>query len=133
MKYAKPNTPGSLVEFKAEYGNYIGGKWVGPFDGQFFEAICPATGKPYTKVARSNEKDIEFALDAAHAAAPAWGKTSVTERSNILLKVADRLEQNLEKLAVAECHRSLSVFRRRHSRRRKWNGGIGFQHCFLPY
>jgi len=103
MKYAKPNTPGSLIEFKAEYGNYIGGKWVGPFDGQFFEVACPVTGKAYTKVARSNEKDIEFALDAAHAAAPAWGATSVTERSNILLKVADRLEQNLEKLAVAEC------------------------------
>ena len=102
MKYAEPNTKGSLVEFKGEYGNYIGGKWVGPTDGKFFDAICPVNGKAYTKVPRSNAKDIELALDAAHAAAPAWGRTSATERSNLLLKIADRLEQNLEKLAVAE-------------------------------
>ena len=102
MKYAEPNTTGSLVEFKGEYGNYIGGKWLGPASGQFFDAICPVNGKAYTKVARSNAKDIELALDAAHAAAPAWGRTSVTERSNILLKIADRIEKNLERLAVAE-------------------------------
>jgi len=102
MKYHEPGTQGALVQFKGEYGNYIGGERVGPVDGQFFDAICPITGKPYTKVPRSNAKDVELALDAAHAAAPAWGKTSVTERSNILLKIADRLEQNLEKLAVIE-------------------------------
>lgn len=102
MIYAKPNTLGSLVEFKSEYGNFIGGKWVGPTDGAFFDAICPVTGKAYTKVARSNAKDVELALDAAHTAAPAWGKTSVTERSNILLKIADRLEKNLERFAVIE-------------------------------
>lgn len=102
MKYANPNTPGSLVEFKSEYGNYIGGQWVGPSDSKFFDAICPVNGKPYTKVPRSNAKDIELALDAAHAAAPAWGKTSATERSNLLFKIADRMEQNLERLAVAE-------------------------------
>src|SRR4051812_4359705 len=102
MKYLEPGTQGALVQFKGEYGNYIGGEWVGPVDGQFFDAICPVTGKPYTKVPRSNAKDVELALDAAHAAALSWGKTSVTERSNILLKIADRLEQNLEKLAVIE-------------------------------
>src|SRR5690349_7373080 len=102
MKYAEPNTQGSLIQFKGEYGNYINGKWIGPVDGQFFDAICPVTGKPYTKVPRSNAKDIELAIDAAHGAFEKWGRTSVTERSNILLKIADRLEANLEKLAVAE-------------------------------
>jgi aldehyde dehydrogenase len=102
MKYAEPGTSGSLVNFKPEYGNYIGGKWVGPVDGQFFDAVCPVNGKTYTKVPRSNAKDIELALDAAHEAAPAWGSVSVAERSNILLKMADRLEQNLEKFAVIE-------------------------------
>lgn len=64
--------------------------------------MCPANGQPYTRVARSDAKDIELALDKAHEAAAAWGKTSVQERAHILLKIADRLEQNLEKLAVAE-------------------------------
>jgi aldehyde dehydrogenase len=102
MKYSEPGTVGALLEFQPRYGNFIGGKWVGPVDGQFFDAICPVTGKSYTQVPRSNAKDIELALDAAHAAAPAWGHTSVAERSNILLKMADRLEKNLEKFAVAE-------------------------------
>lgn len=102
MKYQAPNTTHSLVQFKSEYGNFIGGEWLGPIDGLFFDAICPINGKPYTRVPRSNSKDIEMALDAAHSASAKWGKTSVTERSNILMKIADRIEQNLEKLAVAE-------------------------------
>ncbi len=102
MRYADPNTPGSVVEFKKEYGNYIGGKFEAPVEGQYFDAICPVNGKPYTKVPRSQAKDIDLALNAAHAAFPAWSKTSVTERSSILLKIADRMEKNLEKLAVAE-------------------------------
>jgi aldehyde dehydrogenase len=102
MIYKEPGSEGALVKFKGEYGNYVGGKWVGPTDGQFFDAICPVNGKPYTKVARSKAKDVELALDAAHAAAPAWGRTSPTERSNILLRIADRVEQNIEKLAVIE-------------------------------
>lgn len=102
MKYHAPNTEQSLVRFKSEYGNFIGGEWLGPVDGQFFDAICPINGKPYSRVPRSNSKDVELALDAAHAAMPKWAKTSVTERSNILTKIADRIEQNLEKLAVAE-------------------------------
>src|SRR4051812_38163629 len=102
MKYAAPGTQGSLVQFKDEYGNYIGGKWVGPVDGHFFDAICPVTRKSYTKVPRSNAKDIELAFDAAPEAAAAWDRTSATERTNLLLKIANRLEQNLEKFAVTE-------------------------------
>ncbi|MFD1929701.1 aldehyde dehydrogenase [Sporosarcina siberiensis] len=100
--YAFPNTKGSKVNFKERYENFIGGKWVAPKNKQYFDNPTPVTGKKFTEVARSTEEDIELALDAAHAAKEAWGKTSVTERSNILLKVADRMEQNLEMLAVAE-------------------------------
>jgi aldehyde dehydrogenase len=102
MHYKDPGTPGSLVTFKPQYGNFINGEFVPPVDGQYFEAMCPVTGKPYTKVPRSNAKDIERALDAAHAAFETWGRTSVTERSNTLLRVADRIEKNLEMLAVVE-------------------------------
>jgi aldehyde dehydrogenase len=100
--YQNPNTEGALVHFKERYDNFIGGKWTAPVNGEYFDNITPVTGKVFTQVARSTEEDIELALDAAHAAKDAWGKTSVTERSNILLKIADRIEQNLEMLAVAE-------------------------------
>ena len=88
--------------FKEKYDNYIGGKWVKPVDGKYFENITPISGKPFCEVARSNEKDIELALDAGHAAKDAWGKTSTTERANILLKIADVMEQNLETISLAE-------------------------------
>ena len=100
--YAFPNTEGALINFKENYDNYIGGKWTPPTKGQYFENVTPVTGKVYTQVARSTEEDIELALDAAHAAKEAWGKTSVTERANILNKIADRIEGNLETLAVVE-------------------------------
>ncbi len=102
MKYAAPNTEGSIVQFKAQYENYIGGKWVPPVGGEYFDDISPVNGKPFARVPRSQAADVEKALDAAHAAKEAWGKTSVTERSNLLLKIADRIEANLEKIAVAE-------------------------------
>ncbi len=102
MVYAFPNTDGALVNFKERYDNYIGGKWTPPVKGQYFDNVTPVTGKVFTQAARSTEEDIELALDAAHEAKEAWGKTSATERSNILLKIADRIEQNLEVLAVAE-------------------------------
>ena len=102
MVYALPNTEGSIVQFKERYDNYIGGKWTPPVKGQYFESITPVTGKPFTEVARSTAEDIELALDAAHAAKEAWGTTSVAERAVILNKIADRIEENLEKLAVAE-------------------------------
>ncbi|RHW36303.1 aldehyde dehydrogenase family protein [Lysinibacillus yapensis] len=102
MAYAFPNTKGAVVNFKEKYDNYIGGKWTPPVRGQYFENITPVTGKAFTEVARSTEEDIELALDAAHAAKEAWGKTSVAERANILNNIADRIQQNLELLAVAE-------------------------------
>ncbi len=102
MIYAAPNTTGALINFKPRYENFIGGQWVPPVDGQYFENISPATGGVICEVPRSNAKDIELALDAAHQAKDAWGTTSVTERSNTLLKIADRIEANLEMLAIAE-------------------------------
>ncbi|WP_064092809.1 aldehyde dehydrogenase [Rossellomorea aquimaris] len=102
MLYNNPNTEGSLVQFKEKYDNFIGGEFVAPASGEYFENVSPVTGKVFTKIARSNKEDVEKALDAAHAAKDAWGKTSVTERSTILNKIADRIEENLEMLAVAE-------------------------------
>lgn len=102
MIYKEPNTEGSLVVFKPSYGNYIGGKWVAPVGGEYFDDISPVNGKPFTKVARSGKEDIELALDKAHKAKDTWGNMSAAERSNILLKIADRMESSLEMLAVAE-------------------------------
>ena len=102
MVYAFPNTEGSKISFKDKYENYINGEWTPPVKGQYFENVTPITGKVFTQVARSTAEDIELALDAAHAAKDAWGKTSVAERSNILNKIANRIEENLELLAVAE-------------------------------
>merc|ERR1712000_123735 len=102
MIYANPGEAGSVVSFEKRYGNYIGGEFVPPVKGQYFDNISPVNGKVFCEIPRSSAEDIEKALDAAHKAAPAWGKTSVQERSNILLKIADRIEQNLEMLAVAE-------------------------------
>ncbi|MET0283247.1 MAG: aldehyde dehydrogenase family protein, partial [Polyangiales bacterium] len=102
MTYAAPNTQGSKVKYESRYGNYINGEWAKPRAGRYFENISPVDGRPFCEVARSDESDIELALNAAHAAKGAWGRTSTTERSNILLKIADRIEQNLEMLAIAE-------------------------------
>nr|GEY10576.1 aldehyde dehydrogenase family 2 member B4, mitochondrial [Tanacetum cinerariifolium] len=102
MRYAHPGTEGSLVTFKTQYGNYIGGEFVPPVKGQYFENTSPITGKLIAEFPRSTAEDIDKALDAAHAAADAWGKTSVQERSLTLLKIADRIEQNLEILAITE-------------------------------
>ena len=88
--------------YKQQYDNYIGGQWVPPSAGRYFENVSPITGKPFTKVAQSDAEDVNRALDAAHAAQAAWAKTSVAERSNILLKIADRMEQHLQTLAIAE-------------------------------
>jgi aldehyde dehydrogenase len=100
--YAQPGQDGSKVSFKPRYENWIGGEWVAPIKGQYFENISPVTGKAFCEVARGTSEDIELALDAAHKAAPAWGKTSVAERAAILNRVADRIDANLEMLAVAE-------------------------------
>ncbi|MBT9247452.1 aldehyde dehydrogenase [Gemmobacter fulvus] len=88
--------------FQSRYDNFIGGKWVAPKSGRYMENLSPVTGQVLCEVARSDASDIEAALDAAHAARRAWGQTSSTQRSNMLLKIADRLEQNLDAIALAE-------------------------------
>ena len=88
--------------FKAKYGNYINGEFVEPKSGQYFENCSPITGEVICEIARSNGDDVNAALDAAHAAFPAWGKTSLAERANILNKIADVMESNLMLLATAE-------------------------------
>jgi len=102
MIYEQPGKPNSLVTFKTKYDNYINGEWIAPSNNQYFENVTPVTGEVFCEVARSTKEDIDIALDAAHAAKDAWGKTSPAERATILNKIADRMEENLEKLAVAE-------------------------------
>ncbi|MGO9505256.1 MAG: aldehyde dehydrogenase [Streptosporangiaceae bacterium] len=102
MTYAKPGTAGSIVSYKERYENFIGGDWVAPAEGRYFDNSSPVDGQNFCQVARSSAADIDLALDAAHAASGKWGRTSAADRANILNKIADRIEQNLEKLAVAE-------------------------------
>jgi aldehyde dehydrogenase len=96
------STLGVENPFRPRYDNFIGGKYVPPVDGRYFPNVSPVIGQPFTEVARSTAADVELALDAAHAAKDAWGRTSATERSNILNKIADRMEQKLAVLALAE-------------------------------
>lgn len=102
MTYAKPGADGSIVSYADRYDNFIGGEWTAPVEGRYFDNPSPIDGENFCEVARSSAADVELALDAAHAAADAWGATSTTERANILNKIADRIEENLEALAVAE-------------------------------
>jgi aldehyde dehydrogenase len=102
MNFADISKLGIKNPFKQRYGNFIGGKFVDPVDGQYFPNITPITGQPFCEVARSSAADIELALDAAHAAKAAWGKTSPAERANILIKIAERIEANLALIATAE-------------------------------
>ena len=100
--YAQPGTEGSVVSYQSRYDHWIGGEYVAPVKGQYFENVSPVTGKPFCEVARGTSEDIDLALDAAHKAAGAWGKTPVAERALVLTRIADRIEANLEMLAVAE-------------------------------
>ncbi|UFJ39636.1 aldehyde dehydrogenase family protein [Brevibacillus humidisoli] len=102
MIYAQPGKEGAKVTFKKRYGNFIGGQWVPPVKGEYFENISPVNGAAFCEIPRSTAEDIELALDAAHAAKDGWGRTSVTERARLLNQIADRMEANLEMLAVAE-------------------------------
>ncbi|MFS0646819.1 aldehyde dehydrogenase [Siminovitchia sp. 179-K 8D1 HS] len=102
MIYDNPGTANAKVTFKKRYDNFINGEWTPPVKGQYFENVTPVTGKMFCEVARSTAEDIELALDAAHKAKDQWGKTSPAERAVILNKIADRMEENLEMLAVAE-------------------------------
>src|SRR6204780_4309826 len=100
--YVAPGQSDSLVSVQDRYGNFIGGEFVPPSKGGYFENPSPVNGKPFTEIARSTAEDIALALDAAHGAKHSWGRTSAAERSVILNKIADRIESNLQMLAVAE-------------------------------
>jgi aldehyde dehydrogenase len=100
--FAAPGQADSLVSVQDRYGNFIGGEFVPPAKGAYFENPSPINGKPFTEIARSTSEDIELALDAAHGAKHAWGRTSAAERAGILNKIADRIESNIPMLAVAE-------------------------------
>ena len=102
MLYAMPGTENALYTFKSRYANFIGGEWVAPLEGKYFDNTTPVTGEAFCEIPRSTPADLNKALDAAHAAADDWGKTSAAERSNVLLKIADRIEANLETLAYVE-------------------------------
>ncbi|SDP33778.1 acetaldehyde dehydrogenase ExaC [Lentzea jiangxiensis] len=101
-KYAAPGQPDSVVTYRDRYDHFIGGEYVPPAKGEYFANPTPVTGEEFTEIARGTADDVDLALDAAHGAARAWGKTSPAERANVLNKIADRVEENLEKLAVAE-------------------------------
>ena len=100
--YARPGASGALMSFSGRYENFIGGQWTPPAEGRYFEDPSPVTGEVFCEVARSTSADVERALDAAHAAAPAWGRTTVAERALLLNRIADRIETNLEQVALAE-------------------------------
>ena len=93
--FVAPGQPGSLVDVKPRYDNFIGGRWVPPTKGQYMQNISPVTGHPFTEVARSTAEDVDLALDAAHAARDAWGGSSLAERAAVLNAIADAIEANL--------------------------------------
>src|SRR4051812_1746469 len=90
------------VPFAKRYDNYIGGRWVAPKSGRYFDNLSPVTGRPLCEVARSDAADIEAALDAAHKAKDGWGKTAPAARALILNRIADRMEENLDLLALGD-------------------------------
>ncbi|QDQ96944.1 aldehyde dehydrogenase family protein [Tomitella fengzijianii] len=100
--YARPGAPDAVMSFQSRYDNWIGGTWTAPVGGEYFENTTPVTGQAFCEVARSGAADVDLALDAAHAAAPAWGKSTAAERARVLNSIADRMEANLESIAVAE-------------------------------
>ena len=100
--YKAPNTEGSLLQYKPRYDNFIGGEWVPPVNGEYFDNPSPVDGKVFTQVPRSRKEDIELALEKAHQARDKWANTPPAKRSKILLKIADRIEANKEKLALSE-------------------------------
>jgi len=100
--YAAPGEPGSPVDVQARYGNFIGGEFIAPLEERYHENLSPVTGKAFTEVPASTAADIELALNAAHAAFPAWSAKSLTERAAVLNAVADAIDENAEMLAVAE-------------------------------
>ena len=102
MLHQAIETLNARVAMGPRYENFIGGKWVAPLDGQYFDNLSPITGKPVCQIARSQAADIELALDAAHKAKDAWGQMAPAKRAEILNKIADRMEENLKVLAAVE-------------------------------
>ncbi|APT85554.1 acetaldehyde dehydrogenase ExaC [Corynebacterium aquilae] len=100
--YARPGTEGAIANYRERYDNYIGGQWVAPVDGEYMDNITPITGEVFCQVARGKAADVELAVEAAEKAKASWGAMSAQKRGNILLQIADRMEQHLEELAVAE-------------------------------
>jgi len=97
-----PATTAPPIHLRKQYDNYIGGRWIAPQSGLYFDNITPVTGEVLCRIARSNAADVELALDAAHAAKSAWGRTSPAERANLLERIAQRIQDNLELLATVE-------------------------------
>src|SRR3954464_6711162 len=100
--FSRPGSADALMTYESRYGNFIGGEWVPPSGGEYFENPTPVTGQAFCEIPRSTEADIDKALDAAHGAATGWGKTAPGERAAVLNKIADRIEATLEPLALAE-------------------------------
>ncbi|NBC32647.1 MAG: aldehyde dehydrogenase family protein [Alphaproteobacteria bacterium] len=102
MLHQALETISSKITLRKKYDNFVGGDWAAPKGGEYFTNLSPVTGKPLCEVARSTAADVEAALDAAHAAKDAWGRTSAAERAAIINKIADRIEENLPMLALVE-------------------------------
>lgn len=101
-RYASPGSTDAVMSYLPRYDHWIGGEFVAPASGRYFENPTPVNGQPFTEIARGTAEDVERALDAAHAAAPGWARTPAAERAAVLHRIADRMEANLEALAVAE-------------------------------
>jgi aldehyde dehydrogenase len=101
-RYAAPGSDGAVMDYQSRYDHWIGGAYVAPAQGGYFEDPTPVTGASFTEIARGTADDVERALDAAHAAAPAWGRTPAADRAAVLNRIAQRMEDHLEELAVAE-------------------------------
>ena len=110
-KYAAPGEAGSVVSYRPRYDHFIGGEYVPPATGKYFENPTPVTGETFTEIARGTAEDVDRAVTAAEGASAAWGRTSAGERASILNKIADRIEQNLEMIAVAESWENGKPFR----------------------
>src|SRR3981081_549967 len=123
MSAIQPGSYGFPVNIRKRYENYIGGEWVAPLSGQYFENVTPVTGQVLCEIARSNAADVDRALDAAHAAKKMWEKTSAAERGRMLEKIAQRIEDNLEMLATVE------TWDNRQAIREEEAGGMALGSC----
>ncbi len=116
----KPGEYGFPLKLKARYDNFIGGEWVAPADGEYYQNLTPVTGQLLCEVASSGKRDIDLALDAAHKVKDKWAHTSVQDCAAILFKIADRMEQNLELLATAETWITANPFAKPVLRMYRW-------------